>query len=473
MLPRCEPTRASKEWRATNHKVSMMSIYRTTENMTRTISTVRCRDDLNRPMPGGQVASRPLLSSRVCAIFVAGLTACGAAPLARAETNISPFAKVTVEHDSNVFMRPASSPPFASEGITALADTLQEYEAGMTSEFDWGAERLRLKGDAERIRYRRFSFLNRTEYKFHGDFDWRLSPVINGTVSYRQHHYLAPFTETLSTQAILDTERWAQATVRVFAAPEWRIDLTPQYHQFDSPLPGYRAFRLRERLGTAAVEYLGFGRFTAGMQLEYDQGRFAGIFGATRYDQRTALLKASYKVGGFSTFDGSVGYSVRDSEPNPSGSVPATGGIAGFVGSIGRTSGVMGSLTYDRQITAKTSAYLSLFRRLDSYAAGANPEIGTGGTVGIEWKPDVRFKVDIDYGLTREKIQGGLIVTGVTGVTTRNDYTRSGGISIRYAVLSWLVIRPYANWLRQTSTFRLGNYSSSTVGVQLISRLRW
>lgn len=402
-------------------------------------------------------------------IVVAGLMVCGAAPLARAATSISPFATVSVAHDSNVFMRPSDLPPLAAEGITALGDTIQEYTAGMAAQFNWGAEHLRLNADGKRDRYNRFSFLDHTRYKFGGDLDWRLSPMIDGRVSYTQRRYMAPFTYTLSTQLLLDTDRTAQASLRVLASRQWRIDLTPQYLYFDIPLPGYPDFRVRQKSGTVALDYLGFGKLTAGLQFEYGQGRFAGIVAATRYDQRAAHLTARYKVSGFSTFDASAGYTVRDSKANPSGSVASSGArFGGYVVAIGRTSGVTGSLTYHRQITGKTSAYLSLFRQVQSYAAGANPEIVTGGDLGVHWKPDPKFTVSLDYGLTREKVQGGLIVAGVAN---RRDYIRQGRLSICYAVLSWLTIRPYVNWDRQTSTFRLANFSSTIVGVDVTGRL--
>lgn len=430
-------------------------------------------NDPKRRTPGGSGRVRPIavLAPLAIAVIAADLVVHGLVPVARAATNISPFATVSLEHDSNVFMRPASAPPLEAQGITALGDTIQQYEAGLTSEFDWGAERLRLDGDGTRALYDRFSFLDYSGYRFGGTLDWRASPVIDGSVSYDQHRYIAPFTQTLSTQLLLDTDRTAKATVRVLVTREWRLDLTPEFDQFDTPLPGYPDFRLRENVGTAGIDYLGFGRLTAGLRFHYSQGRYSGIAGATRYDQRESDLTTSYKLGGFSTFSANAGYTVRDTEANPAGDVANAGsGFAGYAGAIGRTSAFTGSLSYRRQLTAKTSAHLSLSRTLGSYAAGANPEVGTGGAVGLDWKADPKFTVAADYSLTREQIQGGLIVAGVTN---RSDYARWGRVSIRYAALSWLAIRPYVIWQRQTSTFLLGNFSSTIVGIDFTSHLRW
>lgn len=394
--------------------------------------------------------------------------------VARCATTVSPFASVAIEHNSNVFMRPADSPPFASSGITALGDTIKDYEVGVDAKFSSGNQILTLNGSAERQNYNRFSFLNHYEYDFGGELVWRLGHVLSGNLSYRQRRYAALFTDTLSTALLVDTERTGIATVRILVSPKWRIDLTPEVHQLDMPLTGYPDFRLRETLGSLGIDYLGFGRLTAGLRFDYDHGRYAGIVAATRYDQKDAVLTASYKVGGFSTFNANVGYTQRDTEPNPDfalqGTAAAAGNFAAYQGLVGSTSSVTGELAYQRQLTGKTSAGLSLFRRIASYIAGANPEIQTGATITASWKPDVKFTLRADYSYMRDQIQGGLVVASAFN---RTDRTQVGNFEVRYAALSWLSIRPYINWQRATSSFRLGNYTATIVGIRVAARPQW
>lgn len=407
-------------------------------------------------------------------VAFAVLFAVGGSHATRAATFVSPFAVVAIESNSNIFMRPSSQPPFAANGITALGDTVKDYEAGFESELDFGLDRLTLDGEGTRDDYNRFSFLDHTDYDFGAGLDWRLGPVVDGKVSYRQSRYMAPFTDTLATVLLLDTERIAKATVRVRMSPLWRIDLTPGLHQIDTPLPGFPGFRLSETTGTAELDYLGFGRLTAGLEYLYEHGRYAGIVGATKYDQRDVGLTARYKVSGLSTFSANVGYTRRDSVANSVDSVrsPTRGGtiFAGYAGTIGTTSSVTGSLSYERQLTGKTSASLSLFRRVDSYTAGANPDVATGGSVGVIWKADPKFTVDLNYSLMREQIKGGLVAVNVAN---RSDRTQAARVEVRYAALSWLTIRPYFDWTRATSTFRLGNYSQTIVGIDVMSKLKW
>jgi hypothetical protein len=414
------------------------------------------------------------MSTRAGTASAALLLALVGSPFGCAATSISPFATVGIEHDSNVFMRPSGEPPFLAGGVTGLGDTMQDYEAGVDAELDWGSDRLTLSGTGTRDDYNRFSFLDHTEYRFGGNLDWRLGPIVDGTASYRQDRYMAPFSETFSTELLLDTERTASTTVRVRVSPMWRVDLTPELHQLDSPLPGFPDFTLHETTGTAELDYLGLGRLTAGLQYEYDQGRYADIVGATRYDQRDANLTASYKVSGLSTFSASAGYAVRDTEPNPADNVPSPAGsgivFGGYTGTIGRTSSGTGSLGYTRQLTGKTSATISFFRRVDSYAAGANPEIATGGSVGADWRADPKFIVHASYSLTHDQVQGGLVIVGLNN---RTDRTQAARIDVRYSALSWLTIRPYLDWNKAVSTFTLGNYSQTIVGIDVTGRLNW
>jgi len=422
----------------------------------------------------GRAGTCALLVARPATIAVAVLFALGGARLSRATDSISPYATIGIEHDSNVFMRPSGQPPLLAFGITALGDTIKDYEAGLDAALDWGPDRLTLSGEGTRDEYDAFSFLDHTEYKFGGNLDWTLAPVVDGTAGFTQTRYLAPFTETLSTELLLDTERTGSATVRVHVSPLWRVELTPGLHQLESPLPGFPGFALHETTGTAELDYLGFGRLTAGVQYEYDEGRYLEIVGATKYDQQDANLTASYKVSGLSTFSASAGYAVRDAAPNPADSVPSPSDsaivFAGYAGTIGKTSSVTGSLSYQRQLTGKTSVNLSLFRRVDSYTAGANPEIATGGSVGATWRADPKFTVDLGYSLTRDQIQGGLVIVDVSN---RSDRTQAARIDVRYEALSWLTIRPYFNWNKAVSTFTLGNYSQTIVGIDATGRLDW
>lgn len=425
-----------------------------------------------RPGYAGREAAPRCRSPAVARFATAGAAAllAGMAHPALAVSFFSPFALLGYQHNSNVFMRPSDAPPFAAQGITALGDSILDYEAGWSSELDWGADRLTLDASATRDQYDRFSFLSHYEYRIDGHLHWLSLGIVDGTLTYEQNRYMAPFTETFTTALLLDTGRTASVALQVLMTPEWRLDLTPELHELDTPLPGFADFKLYETTGIAGLDYLGFGKLSAGVQFTYDNGRYEGIPAATRYQQREVDLTAHYKVGGFSTFSASAGYTSRNSEANPADSVQSPSGpgtFAGFAGAIGRTSSATGSVDYERQFTGKTSGTVSFFRRVDSYAAGANPEIGTGGAVGVTWQADPKIRVNLNYGMTRDEIQGTVIFLNVGN---RTDKTQTAEFQVHYQAFPWLTIRPYVNWTKATSTLALGNYSVTVLGFDVAAR---
>lgn len=416
---------------------------------------------------------RTLGAARLATAITAALLAGKAHPV-RAATFFSPFATIGYQHNSNVFMRPVNAPPFELEGIDALGDTLLDYEAGLGSELDWGADRLTLDASTTRYQYDRFSFLNHFEYTLDGNFHWRFTDIVDGTLTYEQTRFMPAFTDTFTTTLLIDTERTATAAVRILMTPRWRLDLTPQLHEETTPLPGFPDFKLIERTGIAGLEYLGFGRLTAGLRFTDDSGRYEGIAAATRYTQHEYDVTANYKLGGFSTFSASAGYTSRNSDANPADSVPAPAGddiVIGYAGIVGRTSSATGALSYQRQLTGKTNVTFSIFRRVDSYAAGANPEIGTGGAIAAVWQADPKFTLKLNYALTRDQIKGGLVV--LDGAANRTDNEQTAAFEVSYLATSWLTIRPYVERNKASSTFVLGNYSQWIFGIDVTGRLRW
>lgn len=407
------------------------------------------------------------------ALAAAAALLVGAARPALAVSGFSPFVTLGYEHDSNVFLRPSSAPAFGPEGITALGDSIFDYEAGLNTELDSDPYRFTLQASVTRDQYDRFSFLNHYESQLNAILHWQLTRVVEATFLYEQSRYMPSFTYTLTTGLLLDTDRMADVAVRVLMTPEWRFDLTPALHEVSTPLPGFADFKLVEKTGVAGLDYLGFGKLTAGLQFTDDVGRYEGIAAATRYQQHEFDLTANYKVGGFSAFSASAGYTNRNSQANPADSVPIPAGAeaaVGYAGIIGNTASATGSLSYQRQLTGKTGVTLSIFRRVDSFIAGANPELGTGGTVGVTWKADPKFTLSLNYGLTKDEIKGGLIVADAAN---RTDRTQTAAFEVRYQALAWLTVRPFVNWNKASSTFALGNYAATIIGVEVTGRPTW
>jgi hypothetical protein len=385
------------------------------------------------------------------------------APAPQAAVKFSPLATVSVSHNSNVFARPADEPPFAGTGNTELGDTIARYLARATAEFDWGLNRLSVNGQAEHFQYNRFSQLNHNETKFGGAFDWHLGGAIDGTLEYSQRRAMASLADTFAEQLEIQTDKVFTGTFRFLVTPRWRIDLQPTWHEFDSPLPQYPDFGDKESGLAASLNYLGIQKLTAGLRLQYLDGRYHGIIAATKYHEVTAQLTANYAISGFSSFDGQLGYTKRqNSFVNSDDAIQNPNNLQG------NTTGLTGSLGFRRTLSVKTSVGARVFREIASYVAGANSEISTGGEADLKWEPDVKFTVVLRYRMATQAIEGEVAISQFAG---RTDHIKDAEIDLEYHAAKWLTLRPY--FLRDTrnSNFHDANFNSSVVGLDLTAHL--
>ena len=379
---------------------------------------------------------------------------------AHAAIDFNPQAAVSASHNTNVFSRSTDEPPFAATGNTQLGDTILRYLLASTADISWGLDRLTLTAQGERFDYNRFKELNHFESKFGGTFDWYLGPRLNGTLNYTQQRIMAPLADTLSEQLAIQTDKVTSGDFRYLLTPRWRIDLQPMWHDFESPLPLYPDFGDKETSLVAALKYLGIHRLTSGLRIEYMDGRYHGIINATRYHQATAQLTANYAVSGFSSFDAALGYTNRKNDF-------ATNQLV--ANQLGDTKAFTGSLGLHRAFSVKTSADLRVFREVESYVAGANSQITTGGEGSVQWKPDVKFTVVLRYRIATQSIQGTL---AIDNFANRTDHVHHGEVDVEYHMLKWLTLRPYYVRDLRGSNFHDANFNSTVVGLDLIAHLK-
>jgi hypothetical protein len=393
----------------------------------------------------------------------------GAWQLALADVDLSPYSTVTVEHNSNVFGRPSSDPPLATAGFYAFGDTIERALAGTVGNFAWEDDKLTLTLEGRHDNYDRFALLNHNEYRIGGELEWHLTALLDGTVSYQQTEYMAPLINTLAVELSLNREKTAAALIHMNLAPQWRLDINPKVHELDAPLPPqYPDFHLRDDDASATLNYLGISKLTAGVRMAYGEGTYYDIADATHYHQTNEELTADYAVTGFSSFSADVGYTQRTSSLTGQMVTAVTTPAAALAGGAGTTDGFTGSLSYRRNISNITSFSLRAFRSIESYVAGANSEVETGGDFSLTWNPDVKFAVSLDYGQSHQTIPGTL---EIVGFSNRADRLQHASLGVKYFAFPWLTVRPYASYDKRSSNFELANYSATIVGVDF--SVRW
>jgi hypothetical protein len=383
-----------------------------------------------------------------------------AAAAAQSAVDFNAQARVGVDHNSNVFQRPNDEPPFAGTGNTELGDRILRYFAGGTADFSFGLDKLSLIAQGERFDYDRFGTLNHYATRVGASFDWYIGPRLNGTLDYTQRRDMAPLADTLSEILEIQTEKTASALFRYLLTPRWRLEFQPLWHDLESPLPLYPDFGYKETSATGALKYLGIQKLTFGARVEYLDGQYHGIVNATRYHQTTAQLTADYAVSGFSSFNGQAGYTKRSND---------FASDVVVVNELGDTKAFTGALGFHRALSVKTSADFRVFREVESYVAGANSQIGTGGEATLVWKPDVKFALSVRYRMVKYAIQGTL---AIANFNNRTDHEKTGEIGVDYHMFRWLTLRPYFLRDVRTSNFHDANFNSTLVGIELTAHLK-
>ena len=411
-------------------------------------------------------ASKPRhtrLIPAAAAILCAGLACLCGPRQAYAVAYFNPFATINVEHSSNIFSLPDKE---ALGPGASYEDTITRYIVGSTADFDWGLDKLTLNAQGSRYQYADNTELSHFESKFGGLLEWRLSPIFSGRFDYSQGRTLSAPGDTLSQQLQIQTDRIAQAAFRLLITPRWRFDLEPEWHQLDSPLPQYPEFGYRESSAAASILYLGINKLTAGVRAAYLDGSFHHIVDATKYNQKTAELTSNYAVTGLTTFDMHIGYTWRNASlENPADAMDFGGGT---VGALGNTKAFTGALGFSRHLSVKTGINFKVFREVDSYAAGANPDISTGVEGALKWDPDFRFSFGLRYRYARQSIQGTQIISDFTD---RADRLNEAELSVKYAIFRWLSVRPYGSRYTRSSNLARASYNATVVGIDLTAQL--
>ena len=368
-----------------------------------------------------------------------------------AQLNLTPYLASSYQYNSNVFdLSPrAQADARAAGSYSGASDQVLRNIVGLNVDERWSRQHFFLKAESRRFNYVRFSRLDHNEYLLNGGLDLTLTSVLNGTLNVSQERRMAAFADRNTTQLTLERERIAEGTFNFLLSPEWAVVGGARSRDLYSPLPNIPKFGLTETSGQAGIKYLGIRRFTAGIEGEYLAGSFSGTPDRETFRQQTVQFTTTYEVSGLSTFNTQLGYTRRRDD----------------FGAGGTTSAFTGDLGYRRVFTGKTSADLHVFRRVNSYVAGANSVIDTGASVGAEWKPTAKITVNFAYTWTQSKFQGqpapGVFNPG------RSDRFQDVLLKAEYQALYWLSVRPMVEYQDRHSNVELARYKAFVTLIEL------
>jgi hypothetical protein len=379
-------------------------------------------------------------------------------PPALPQTHFTPYADAAYEQNSNLFALSDSVPEVVGRNGPTKSDTVFKARAGFDAGYNWGLQELFANAEGRRFTYDHFGDLDHDEYLLHGGLKWKIASLLDGLIDYQRERSMVSFlqynaTQFASTQLFIQLQSIATASINLQVTPEWRLESLGKVNDLDSPRPGFSNLALREDSIHEGLRYVGFANLSAGLDAEYLYGHFTSAESVLtpRYHQTTAELAADYALSGLSTFHGAVGYTDRNQEQ------------------AGSLSGVTGLLSYQRDLTGKTSVTLKLSRAINTYVTYADSEVDTAAEIDVTWKTTEKIRVELGY----VWLHSSIAATDIAGVVTpsRVDRLQTPTLSVKYQPLNWLLLRPYAQYQTRASSVDIYSFNGTLYGLELEARL--
>lgn len=374
------------------------------------------------------------------------------------QTHFTPYADAAYEENSNLFVLSDSVPEVVGRDGPTKSDTVFRSRAGFDAAYNFGLQEVFAIAEGRRFIYDHFSDLDHDEYLLHGGLKWKIASLLDGLIDYSRERSMVSFlqyneTQFSSTQLFIQVQSIATASINLQMTPEWRLESLGKVNDLDSPRPGFSSLALREDSIHEGLRYVGFANLSAGLDGEYLDGHFTGgeFVLTPRYHQSTVEFAADYVLSGLSIFHGAVGYTDRNQEQ------------------AGTVSGLTGLLSYERNLTGKTSLTVKLSRAINSYVTYADSEIDTAAEVDATWNATTKIKVEAGY----QWLHSSFAASDVAGVVTaaRVDRMQTPVLSIKYQPIDVLMLRAYAQYQTRVSTIDLFTFNGMLYGVELEARL--
>ena len=371
---------------------------------------------------------------------------------AGAEVKLVPYGSAQYEFHSNLLEVSGRSEAEAERGDSKMSDSVLQYKAGADAALIGQQQQLELNGEYRRLDYAHFDDLNHNEYKFGGRFSWKLGSTVDGNIDYRQERRIASFANLDTSELTLQVDRRANAMIGYDVTPSWRVEAGAGHTDSELPLVDDADFRLRDNSGSVELKYTGVAGFAAGVLTEYRDGQYDGNIEHRRdFKEGTVQLTGDYDVSGMSHLRAKLGATKRHEDADN--------------GQGGNVSGFTGSLAYTRTISAKSRFESEIFRRVESYIAGANAMITSGGSIGIGWTPTPNMVLGARYELSHSSFDGdGSEESG------RTDDFNIATLDLSYQALRWLTLRPFASYRNRDSNVDSQSFEDVMVGAELMMR---
>ena len=356
----------------------------------------------------------------------------------------------TLEHDSNVFRLPGSSPRQSDTyGVTTL---------GLKLDKRYGLQRIELDVSAQDYRYQHNTALDFTAINYVAAWRWSLTPRFTGNVTADRSEYIDNTSLVQSTGVVnhrteaakgIDGEYDLGSAVRLVGGV---FD-----HSVNNSATAVSIANTTVTGGDVGVKYV----FNTGNTLAYRYLKGNGEY--------NGLSASTLPSRNFSDVEHEFSFELR-----PSGSTSVQGRVSHLErkrddSAVSEFSGVVGRVNANWVITGKSSLDVGVIREISSYQPSALiPSYFVGGRVYISpvWKPTEKtaVRLRLDEGVRYYK---GSLEPGYAG---RRDTLNQSGVSFEWEPRRNVKLAASLAYDKRSSNIQNLDYKANVLGLSALVR---
>ncbi|RFP12402.1 hypothetical protein D0T24_25610 [Duganella sp. BJB480] len=386
------------------------------------------------------------LALAACALAAGGARAAS-------DDGLHPYAGLLYSYDDNLFRLPDNSPGYDN----TRADTSRQLVAGLSFNQAYGREVLTAQAKVSRVTFSHFTQLDYNGKDLSADLAWHLGNRLSGNLGGAYSEVLAPYTDVVTSERNLRTQKRAYAQGNWSFHPSWvaRAGYNRNRYVYDLSSQAYND-RTDNQFETG-VDYLASSGSTIGLQARslrssYDVPRLLGrqlIDNDSR--QRELKLKVGWRVTPVTELQFLGGWAHRThaylTERDSSGANARLSGNTLLGGAV--------------------RANASLWREFAPVESGlVSYSLNTGVSAGASWLLSAKLQLDAQTRHEKRAFKGLLADSAGFDLSDRSHYN-----SLGLSYTPWRQVQLTASLFRESrggvAFINNGNYRAQGVSLNL------
>lgn len=379
---------------------------------------------------------------------------------ARADTidSLHAFADVGYSHDNNLFRLPDASPGYDN----TRGDSMRNLDAGLTFNQTYGRQVISAQAKVTRVNFDHFTSLNYNGKDMLADWGWHLGNHLEGNLGTTYSEVLAPYTDIVTNQRNLRTQRRSYGKALWTFHPSWRLRGSVEENRYKYDLAIQAANNRKDEVGELGLDYLASTSSSIGLQMDKTQYRYDslrnldGVQTNANSDQTDLRLRVVWRVTPVTELQFLGGHARRTYDP-----------LYSTHDSSGGTARLTGSTVVDGKLRlngALFHEFASVESSIFSYSTN------TGANLAAGWDLSAKLQLQAQSSYLKRSFNGLLAASLPFDFS---DRTRNNSLSLTYAALAKLQVSASVFNERRSGFALLGSGSYHTNGASLNVNLQY